>query len=93
MARSNFENLRVYQLAENLADETWELAARWNSFARDAIGKQIVRAADRVGANIAEGEGRGSYADNRRFVRMARGSLNETRQQYDTHHLDFGQPL
>jgi four helix bundle protein len=79
MARSNFENLRVYKLAENLADEIWELATGWNSFARDTIGKQIVRAADSVGANIAEGEGRGSYADNRRFVRMARGPLNETK--------------
>jgi four helix bundle protein len=43
------------------------------------VGKQLVRSADSVGANIAEGNGRGTYADNRRFVRTARGSLNETR--------------
>jgi four helix bundle protein len=41
------------------------------------VGKQLVRAADGIGANIAEGVGRGSYQDNRRFVRVARGSLNE----------------
>lgn len=42
------------------------------------MGKQIVRAADSIGANIAEGTGRGSFQDNKRLARMARGSLNET---------------
>jgi len=78
VARSNFENLQVYQLAEKLADELWELVREWEIFARDTIGKQMLRAADSIGANIAEGTGRGSYQDNRRFVRIARGSLYET---------------
>ena len=78
MARTNFENLRVYKLSEKLADQIWNVALGWNNFARDTIGKQLVRAADSVGANISEGSGRGSFVDNRRFVRMARGSFNET---------------
>ena len=78
MERTNFEKLQVYQLSEKLADAIWKVLLGWNSFAKDTVGKQIVRAADGVGANIAEGSGRGSLPDNRRFVRMARGSLYET---------------
>jgi four helix bundle protein len=79
MARTNFENLKVYRLAEDLADEIWKVVRKWDSFARDTVGKQIVRCADSIGANIAEGTGRGSFQDNRRFARVARGSLYETR--------------
>jgi four helix bundle protein len=78
MERTNFEKRQVYQLSEKLADGIWKVVIGWNSFAKDTVGKQIVRAADGVGANIAEGTGRGSLPDNRRFVRMARGSLYET---------------
>lgn len=78
MERTNFEKLQVYQLSEKLADNVWNIVIKWDSFAKDTPGKQIVRAADSVGANISEGSGRGSSTDNRRFVRMARGSLYET---------------
>src|SRR4051812_38132436 len=78
LMKTAFEKLRVYQLSEKLADEIWEIALGWNAFARDTVGKQIVRSGDSIGANIAEGSGRGSYQDNRRFVRTARASLNET---------------
>lgn len=77
--RSNFERLKVYRLAEQLADEIWSVAVAWDFFAKDTLGKQLVRAADSIGANIAEGMGRRSFVENRRFVRTARGSLNETR--------------
>ena len=78
MAKSNFEKLEVYKLAENLAAEIWNMVLTWDHFAKDCLGKQLVRAADSIAANIAEGSGRGSYQDNRRFVMMARGSLYET---------------
>jgi four helix bundle protein len=78
MGRTAFENLKVYQLAEGLADEVWNIVMKWEPFAKRTIGGQLVRAADSVGANIAEGVGRRAFQDNRRFVRIARGSLNET---------------
>jgi four helix bundle protein len=43
------------------------------------MGKEVVRSADSVGANIAERHGRYSCLDHQRFVKIARGSLNETR--------------
>src|SRR5882724_12027312 len=78
MAKSDFENLKVYQMSENLADEIWDVVLGWDRFARDTVGGQIVRAADSIGANIAEGSGRGSFQDQRRFIRIARESLKET---------------
>jgi four helix bundle protein len=78
LTRANFENLRVYLLAEQLADDLWKVVRHWETLARDTAGKQLVRAADSIGANIAEGSGRGSNQDYRRFLRIARGSLCET---------------
>ncbi|MEN6450477.1 MAG: four helix bundle protein [Thermoguttaceae bacterium] len=78
IARTNFENLRVYQLAEKLADAVWDVVRTWDALPRDTVGRQLVRAADSIVANIAEGSGRGSHDDYRRFLRIARGSLYET---------------
>ena len=79
MGETNFERLDVFRLAESLADMVWRMVAGWGAFERGTVGAQVVRAADSVGANIAEGKGRGTHADNRRFIRIARGSLYETK--------------
>jgi four helix bundle protein len=78
MAFVRFQDLEVYQLSEELADTVWVIVLKWNILARDTVGKQLIRAADSVGANIAEGSGRDSPCDTRRFLRIARGSLFET---------------
>jgi four helix bundle protein len=79
MNKTGFENLRVYKLAEEIADLIWEIVSKWDYFAKDTVGKQLVKSADSIGANIAEGYGRGSHADNRRFAKISRGSLFEVK--------------
>ncbi|MEH2024128.1 four helix bundle protein [Nostoc sp.] len=78
MGRPDFEELEVYKLSEKLANEIWHIVKQWDKFAQDTIGKQIVRSADSICANIAEGRGRYNYQDNKRFIKIARGSLYET---------------
>lgn len=73
------EELEVYQLAVALADRIWEIVSSWSSFARDTLGKQMVRAADSIAANIAESYGRYHYGDKLNFLYYSRGSLYETK--------------
>ena len=86
MEKTNFENLDIYKLSEQLSDSIWEIVCSWNNLAKDTIGKQVIRSTDGIGANIAEGSGRGTPQDNRRFLRMARGSLYETRHWFRRAH-------
>ena len=79
MQRTGFENLRIYSLAEDLADLAWNIVVNWDYLAKDTVGRQLIRSADSIGANIAEGTGKGSAADNRRFAKIARGSLFEVK--------------
>lgn len=73
------EDLQVLKSAEELADAVWEQVVTWNSFERDTIGAQLVRAVDSIGANIAEGYGRYHYGEKLQFLYYARGSLYETK--------------
>ena len=77
--KTNFEKLRIYELAEAIADQIWAIATSWDSFSQNTVGNQIVRSADSIGANIAEGVGRWGIQDQKRFIYIARGSLNETK--------------
>lgn len=79
MSKTSFENLEVYQLAEKLADEIWDVVIKWPAFPKNTIGKQMVDAGDSISANLAEGNGRFNYKDNSRFIKIARGSLYETK--------------
>ena len=71
MERTSFEKLRIYQLSEDISDIIWGIVFKWSNLAQDTVGKQLIRASDSIGANIAEGCGRGRISDNRRFAKIA----------------------
>lgn len=73
------EKLEVYQLAEAFSDIIWNIVDKWSFFLNDTIGKQIVRFADSVSVNIAEGYGRYYYKESKQFFFYSRGSLQETK--------------
>ena len=72
-----FRDLQVYWRASALADQLWAAVGGWPSFEKWTVGHQMLRAADSVGANIAEGAGRHGGPDHRRFLFIARGSACE----------------
>ncbi len=74
-----FEDLRVLKAAESVADDIWRKVVKWDQFARDVVGKQLARATDSIGANIAEAYGRFHYGEKLQFLYYARGSLFEAK--------------
>jgi len=77
--KSRLEDLEVYKISLEISNKVWNLVILWDNFSRNNIGSQLLRSIDSVGANISEGYGRGSKIDNARFVKIARGSLFETK--------------
>ena len=73
------EELKVYNLAMEIGEEVWSIVSGWKWFERDTIGKQLVRAADSIAANISEGYGRYHFKDSKNFYYYSRGSLFETK--------------
>ena len=73
------EELQVYQLSMEIADKIWDIVLDWNYFAKDSVGKQLVRAADSMASNLSEGFGRYFYKENKQFCYYSRGSLFETK--------------
>jgi four helix bundle protein len=76
---TSLEEMKVMQVAEALADDVWKQVIGWNSFAKDTVGKQLTRAVDSVGANIAESFGRFHYSEKINFLYYSRGSVFESK--------------
>ena len=79
----SFRNLVVWQKAKDLVEAVYEAT---KSFPREEIytlTAQIRRAAISIPSNIAEGKGRNTDPDFRRFLLQARGSLYEVENQLE----------
>lgn len=74
---AGFEGLLAYRLAVELADDLRHVMTGWPPLDQWTLGVQMIRSADSIAANIAEAEGRGSFADQKRLLLIARGSAYE----------------
>ncbi len=70
------EKLDVYQLALEYASRAFHLTENQNGLNRHAKD-QLIRAPQSMVLNIAEGNGKGTPADRRRFFEISRGSALE----------------
>jgi len=75
----DLEELRVYNQAIQLGEDVWDIVIQWDYFAKDTVGKQLVRSADSVAANLSEGFGRFHFKETKQFGYYSRGSLYETK--------------
>jgi four helix bundle protein len=74
---ASINDLEIYRESMRLAEVVWDSTVSWPLFAKDTVGKQLVRAADSIAANIAEGYGRYHFKENQKFCYYSRGSAQE----------------
>ena len=79
--KKHFLQLRdvsAYRKALSIAQNVWRIVSTWDYFSRDTMGKQFVRSADSISANIAEGFGKYTKKDRVHYYHNAYGSMNES---------------
>jgi len=73
------EDFKAYNLAMDLGERIWSTVITWDYFQKDTVGKQLVKAADSIAANLSEGLGRYHFKEIKNFGYYSRGSLFETK--------------
>jgi len=77
----NFKQLAVWEKAMTVAEMVHQLCQQLPDSERYGLVSQMRRAAVSVPSNIAEGSGRGTNADFRRFLSISTGSAYELETQ------------
>lgn len=81
MGGKNYRDLIAWQKAMDLAERVYQLTAEFPNDERFSLTSQIRRAVISIPSNIAEGQGRFTRADFRRFLSIAHGSVRELETQ------------
>lgn len=71
-------DISAYRRAFHLSNKIWDEIVVWDYFAKDTVGKQLVRSIDSISANIAEGFGRYHKKDKIKFYYYSFGSIKES---------------
>jgi four helix bundle protein len=75
----SWRDLMVWQRAHAAVLEIYRITKSFPADERYRLTDQLCRAASSIPTNMAEGKGRGSLAEFRQFLIIARGSIEETR--------------
>jgi four helix bundle protein len=75
----SIEETDAYRAYVMLADRLWNIVAWWTPLAADTVGKQLIRAADTIAANLIQGDKSHTDAGEVSFLLNARASARETR--------------
>jgi four helix bundle protein len=73
----DFKKLQIWQLGMEIVDDVYNMIPSLPSEERFGMKSQVTRAAVSVPANIAEGNGKRSEKDKKRFIEIALGSAFE----------------
>jgi four helix bundle protein len=80
---NSYRDLQVWQKAMSLVTDVYTLTQTFPSTEIYGLASQIRRSAVSIPSNIAEGYGRHSTADYKRFLQIAVGSLFELQTQVE----------
>ncbi|HEU4762555.1 MAG TPA: four helix bundle protein [Gemmatimonadales bacterium] len=73
----NFKSLRLMLDTQQLVVEVYRVTRTFPAEERFGLSSQMRRAVISIGANVAEGAGRGGDREFAHFLRIARGSAHE----------------
>jgi four helix bundle protein len=77
MASRNYTDLLAWQKAMDLIESVYKVAKEFPKEELFGLTSQLRRAAISIPSNIAEGQGRNSRGDFRRYLSIAHGSIRE----------------